>query len=129
MRWWRSCGGCVGRHAQLGGIIQRLVYGQLHVDDVFLGHKADLIADGVEIAVNIDIVDQHPAVRGRAKAGDGVHQGGFTAAALPDHHDELAGLEEQRDVFQQVQVFAHPLVQTQGFHTHAAGFLHLGSWS
>ena len=60
------CLGGIGRHAQAGGVIQRLVDRQLHVDDIALGDIADIIADGVEVFVDVDAVDKHlPWVAGR----------------------------------------------------------------
>ncbi len=126
MRLWRSSLRGVLWHAQLGGKIQRLVDRQLHVDDVFLRHVADLVADGIEVLIDIDIVDEHLAVRGGAVTGDGIHQGGFPAAALSHHHDELTRLEDQRDILQQVEILAHPLVEVVGLHPHAFGLIVAG---
>ena len=78
------------RHAQLGGEIQCLVDRQFHVDDVFLRDVTDIVADGIEILINIDAVDKYLTLRGRPITGNGIHQGGFSTAALSHHHDEFA---------------------------------------
>ncbi len=113
-------GGGVGRHAQLRGVIQRLIDRQLHVDDIFLRDEADLVADGIEVGVDIHIVDEHFR-RGSCGAvpGDRVYEGGFSAAALPDDDDELARLECDRNILQDVEVFANPLVQSHHVHAQA----------
>src|SRR5712692_9862468 len=54
---WRG----IGRHAQLGGVIQGLENGQLHVDDIFLRHIADGGTNRIEFFVDVDRpIDYHP---------------------------------------------------------------------
>ena len=110
-------------HAQLGGKVERLVDRQLHVDDVFLRHVTDLVADGVEVLVDIDVVDEYLAMRGGAISRDRIDQGGFPAAALSHDHDKFTRLEDQRDILQQVEILAHPLVDVVGLHPHALGLV------
>ena len=94
------------------GVIQRLIHRQFHVDDVFLRDEADVIADGIEVRIDVDVVDQYARRRrGGTIARNRIHEGGFAAAALTDDDDELARLERHRDVLQDVQVFSHPFVQ------------------
>ena len=120
-------GRCIGWHTQLRGVVQRLIDRQLHVDDVFLRDEADLVADGVEVGVDVHVVDEHfRRGGGGAVAGDRVYKGGFSAAALPDHHNEFARLEDHRYILQDVQVFAHPFVQAENFHFQAVTLVELG---
>ena len=101
----------VRRHAQLRRIVQRLVDRQLRVDDVLLRHIAHVVAKQVKVAIQVNVVDVHRAVRGRAKAVDGIHQRGLARAAHADQRDELLRQDRKRNVLQQVLVFGHPLVQ------------------
>src|SRR6186997_2977120 len=90
-------------HAQLGSKVESLVDRELHVDDVFLRHVADLIADGVKILIDIDVVDEYLAMRGRAVPCNRIDQGGFSATALSHDNDKFTRLEDQRYILQQVE--------------------------
>ena len=118
--------GGVGRHAQLGGIVERLVDGQLHMDDVALGHKTDVVADGIEVLVDVEFVDVNIAVGGRTVAGDGIDQGRFAATALADDDDKFSRLKDNGNILQNVEVFAHPFVQIDALQRADRGFRHIG---
>ena len=45
---------------------------------------------------------------------------------MSDHHDEFSRLEGKRNIFENIQVFADPFVQPQGFYFQPARFIVLG---
>src|SRR5205085_1149485 len=55
--------------------------------------------------------------------GDRVDQRGLAAAGLTDHDDELARLDGERDVLENVEVFADPLVQADHVDAQAAALV------
>src|SRR5215208_5920359 len=96
-------GGGIRRHAQLGSVIQRLIDGQLHVNDVFLWNKTNIVTDGIEMSIDIDVVDEYPRRRGSGTIPcNGIYKCGFPTAALPNDNDELARLERYRDILQNI---------------------------
>ena len=110
----------VGRHAQAGGIVEGLVHGEVHVDDVVLRDVAHLVAVGVEVLVQVDAVQEHGSLGGGLEAAESRHQRGLARAAAADHGHELLRLDGERDVLQDAQAFAHDLAQVEGIETQGA---------
>ena len=120
--------GGIGGHSQLGGIVQRLVNGQLAVDDVLLGDVAHLAAVLVHVGIQVLAVDQdHRFLAvGRVEAGQGVHQGGFARAAGPHDGDELFGVDGDGHFFQDADRLAVPLFDADGVQADVARFVKAG---
>ena len=83
----------VSRHTQPCRVIECLVYGQFHVDDISLGHVPDLTANGIKIAVYVNTIHHHSSICGRAVSGDRINQGRFTSTTLTDNDNEFAWLK------------------------------------
>lgn len=73
------------------------------MDDIALWDIADLVSHGSDISIYIDTINEHPAIGCRAKTGDGVHQGGLTAAALSHYNHEFIRLDDQREIMQNIE--------------------------
>ena len=119
--------GGIVRQAQSRGIFQRPPQLYPAVYDVLLGHVADARAVHVERRVEIDTVIQNPPSGGRSTPAQGVEQGRLAAAAAAEDHHELAGLNDQRDVLQQLpgltsRALAHRFGKPQCFNAHPALF-------
>ena len=84
--------GRVSGQPQSGRVVQRLMDGQLHVNDVLLRNIPQLRAVNMEVGVEVVAVDQDLAVSSRPEAAQGIEQRGLAGAAGTDDRDKLAGL-------------------------------------
>ena len=66
--------GEVGGEAEFGRRKERLVDGEVGVDDVFLRDVTDALAEGVEVVVEVESVDEDRALAGALVAVDGLQQ-------------------------------------------------------
>ena len=98
---------------------QRFLHREFAVDDVVLGHIADLAFEGLGIFVHGKVVQAHHAAGGLVIAVEHQHQGGFAAAGGAHQADELAGLEAEGDVVDE-RFFRHAVAEVLG---HEAEFL------
>ena len=91
----------VGRQPELGGVPQRLLDLQLRVLDVLLGHQTDLEPELVVVGIEVVALPDHPAVGGRAQAGERTEERRLAGTRGPDHGGQAGRLELQRDVVEQ----------------------------
>ena len=99
----------VGGEPQSSGVLERLRDGEIRMDDLVLGQIPDVgqpCADGLAI-------DGDRATRWGCDAGERLEQRRLARAALADEGDELAGLDAERRLGQDL-LFSHA-------HRHALG--------
>ncbi len=65
------------------------------MNDIALGNETYVAADGIEVAVDIDIVNKDIAMGRRPVASNGVDQGGLAAPTLSDYDNKFAWPEYQ----------------------------------
>ena len=105
--------------AEQGGAGQAAGHGQLRVEDVVLGHVADIVAQHGAGRGQRRAVDQHRAPVRPGDADERLQQGGLAGAARAEDTDKLAGLDGQGDVgAKRLTVCAVP-AQAHAFQAHA----------
>src|SRR5262249_39115764 len=77
-------------------------HAQLPVDDVLLRDVAERLAETVEMLIKVLSIGEYLAARGPAAAVERVHQRALARAAGPQQADELAGLDHEVDVLEQL---------------------------
>jgi hypothetical protein len=99
----------VGRQPQLGCVTQGLVDGEVFVQNVVLGHVANLSAVNIEIAVEVIACEKHLAFSRWQIAAQGAHEGGFPRTAATDQRNEFPRFARDADVVQNALFSRRPL--------------------
>ena len=94
--------GGVGGEAQLGRVLQRLLDGQLLVQDVVLRDQTDALAQLGELLVQVPVVVEDVALVGGPVAGERLEQGGLSGARGADDRDEGLLGDAEGDVLEDV---------------------------
>ena len=99
----------VGRQAEPGGVVERLVDGELREDDVVLRDISDVSAEGVVVLVEVGSVEEALSFAGDRVAVEGHHQGCLASAGGAHQADEFGGEDGEGDVVEDALAAARRL--------------------
>src|SRR5262249_49399638 len=102
-------GGSVGRQSKSRDVVERLAYRKLLVQDVLLRHERDVLLQGSEIGVQVQIIEQYRSLAWERPTGQDVHQRGLARAVDANNADKLRRSNAQTYVMQDaLRQPAHP---------------------
>jgi hypothetical protein len=99
------------------------------VDDVVLRDVAELVAEGVEVGVQIDAVEAHLALLRGADAGQRLEQHRLAGAAPADGRNQLSRAHGEGDVVQDLPAALDRLAEADGGDRDACGLRFARPWS
>ena len=76
------------------------------MDDVVLRHVANRLLQRIEMAVQIEVVDEHMTAARRPHAVHRIHQSRFARAGRPQQADKFVWLNREADVVEQFDLAA-----------------------
>ncbi len=92
----------VGRQSQFGGVIERLLDGELAVHDVVLGHHPDSRAHRGVLGVHVVPVEGDHTGAARHRTANQLDQRGFSGAGRPDHRGQRPRFRGEGHILQQL---------------------------